>query len=77
MGKNMKYTSERFMQDIVLALAEAVVEPIKEDLQGSPVFAFETTDVSVTKQMIIYCHFLTNREVITRFFNFSMVQQSQ
>ena len=70
MGKNMKYTSERFMQEIVLALAETVIEPIKEDLQASPVFAFlidETTDVSVTKQIIIYCRFLTNGEVSTRF----------
>lgn len=37
MGKN---TSEHFMQEIVLALAETVLEPIKEDLQASPVFPF-------------------------------------
>ena len=29
MGKNMKYPSERLMQEIVLALAETVVEPIR------------------------------------------------
>ena len=59
MGKNMKYMSEILVQEIVLALAGTVVEPIK-GLQPSPVFTFlidETTDVSVTKRMIIFCHF--------------------
>ena len=48
LGQNQKYTSERFMQEIVLAMEEAV-------LQTSPVFSLlidETTDVSIIKQMI-------------------------
>ena len=29
MGQNMKYTPERFMQEIVLATADTIIEPIK------------------------------------------------
>lgn len=70
MSQNMKYTLERFMQEIVLALAETVHEPIKEELQSSPVFSLmidETTDVSILKQMIIYCHYMCKGEVKTCF----------
>ena len=30
MGQNMKYTSERFMQETVLALGETLQEPLKK-----------------------------------------------
>ena len=45
------------MQEIILAMGEAALEPIKEEIQNSPVFALlvdETTDVSIIKQMIVY-----------------------
>ena len=70
MGGNMKYTSECFMQEIVLALAETVIKPIKEDMLTSPVFSLlidETTDVSVVKQMIVYGRYLSAGEATTRF----------
>ena len=57
LGQNQKYTSDRFMQEIVLAMGEAALEPIKEEIQNSPVFALlvdETTDVSIIKQMIVW-----------------------
>ena len=50
MGQNQKYTSEHFMQEIVLAMGEAALEPIKEEIQISPVFSLcidETMDVSI------------------------------
>ena len=56
LGQNQKYTSERFMQEIVLAMGEAALEPIKEEIQNSPVFVLlvdETTDVSIIRQMIV------------------------
>ena len=65
------------MQEVVLALAETVLKRIEEDLHASPVFSLlidETADVSMTKQMIIYGHFLSNGEVTTRFLG---IQQSQ
>ena len=49
MGHNMKYTSEKFMQEIILALGETVQECITIEMQSSPVFALmvdETTDIS-------------------------------
>jgi hypothetical protein len=38
MGQNevQQYTSERFVQKIVLALAETAFEPTKEEMQDSP-----------------------------------------
>ena len=54
-GQNMKYTSECFMQETVLALAETVIEPIKEGMQASPYFSLlinETPDVSILKQVV-------------------------
>ena len=70
MDQNQKYTSERFMQEIVLAMGEAALEPIKEEIQNSPVFALlidETTDVSIKKQMIVYGSYISNGETKTRF----------
>ena len=32
-GQNQKYTSERFMQEIALAMGEAALEPIKEEIK--------------------------------------------
>lgn len=58
------------MQEIMLCLAETVMEPIKEDMRSSPVFSLlidETTDVSVLKQMIVYGRYLCNGEATTRF----------
>ena len=70
MGQNMKYTSERFMQEIVLALGETVQESLKEEIQASPAFALlvdETTDVSILKQLIINGRYLVEGEVHSRF----------
>ena len=56
-GGNAHYTSERFKQELVQALAETVSKPIQEHLRASPFFSLcidETTDVSVTKQLIVY-----------------------
>ena len=58
------------MQEIVLAIGEAVLEPIKEEIQSSPVFSLlinETTDVSIIKQMLIYGRYISNGETKARF----------
>lgn len=70
MGQNQKHTSECFMQEIVLAIGEATLEPIKEETQNSPVFSLlvdETTDVSIIKQMIVYGCYISNGETKTQF----------
>ena len=57
-GGNAHYTSERFKQELVQALAETVATPIQDHLRSSPFFSLcidETTDVSVTKQLISIC----------------------
>ena len=56
-GGNAHYSSERFMQEIVECLGKAVFNPIVSKLRQSPFFALcidETTDVSVTKELILY-----------------------
>ena len=72
LGQNWKYTSECFMQEIVSAMGEAALEPIKEEIQSSPVFSLlidETTDVSIIKQkqMTVYGHYILNGKTKTRF----------
>lgn len=70
LGQNQKYTSECFKQEIVLAMGEAVLEPIKEEIQSSPAFSLlidETTDVSIIKQMIVYGRYISNGETKTKF----------
>ena len=52
--------SERFVQEIVLAMGEAVLEPIKEEIQYSP---DETTDVSIIKH---YGRYISNGETKIR-----------
>ena len=60
-GQNAKYISEHFMQESIQALAEIISQDIMKSLQTSPFFSVcidETTDVSVTKQLIIYGRYL-------------------
>ena len=69
-GGNAKYTSERFMQESIQALAEVISEDIIKSLKSSPFFALcidETTDVSITKQLIIYCRYISEGEAKTSF----------
>ncbi len=69
-GRNAKYTSERFMQESIQALAEIISQDIIQSLQASSFFSLcidETTDVSVTKQLIIYARYLVHGEVKTSF----------
>lgn len=69
-GGNAKYTSERFMQESIQALAEILSQAIIQSLQASPFFSLcidETTDVSVTKQLIIYARYIVHGEVKTSF----------
>ena len=69
-GGNAHHTSERFKQELVEALAETVAKPIQESLRKSPFFAIcmdETTDVSVTKQLVVYCRYLVNAMVHSSF----------
>ena len=58
------------MHEIVLTMGEATLEPIKEEIQNSPVFSLlidETMDVSIIKEMIVYCRYISNGETKTRF----------
>ena len=58
------------MQEGIQALAEVVSWDIVKSLQASPFFALsvdETTDVTITKQLIVYCHYIVEGEVKTSF----------
>ena len=55
-GQNAKYTSEHFMQEGIQALAEVVST-------GLTIFALcvnETSDVTITKQLIVYCRYIVD-----------------
>ena len=67
---NAHYTSERFKQELVQALAETIAKPVQEHLRASPFFSLcidETTDVSVTKQLIVYARYLVGGIVRSSF----------
>ena len=69
-GANAQYTSERFKQELVQALVEAVAKPILESTRSSSFFALcldETTDISLTKQLIVYGQYLVEGDVHTSF----------
>ena len=69
-GRNAKYTLEHFMQESIQALAEIISQNIMKSLQTSPFFSLcidGMTDVSVTKQLIIYGRYLVQRKVKTNF----------
>ena len=63
-GENAKYTSERFVQ-VVHSLGETIRQQIKAEVKASPLFTLlidETTDIALTKQLIIYCQFICHGE---------------
>ena len=69
-GGNAHYTSECCMQELLQCLGETVAEPISSHVRQSPFFALcidETTDVSVTKELIVYCRYIVDGEVRTSF----------
>ena len=64
-GRNAKYTSERFMQEIVLSLGETIRQEIMDEVKSSPVFSLlidGTTDVAVTKQPIIFARYIYQKK---------------
>jgi hypothetical protein len=79
-GGNAKYTSERFMQEIVKALGETILESTLQNIQLSPAFSLlidETTDVSIKKQLIVYCKYLCNGEAKTSFLGILELQDGK
>ena len=67
---NAQYTSERFKQELVHALADTIAKPILDSLKASPFFSLcidETTDVSIIKQLIVYARYLVGGTVSTSF----------
>ena len=58
------------MQEVVQALGEAVSEPIISAIRQSSFFAVcidETTDVSITKELIVYIRYVHGGEINTAF----------
>jgi hypothetical protein len=56
-GNNDKATSQRFLQEAMLAIGQQVQDPILQSIRDSPFYAVmidETTDIQVVKEMIIY-----------------------
>ena len=73
-GQNAKYTCKRFMQESVQALAEVMSHDIIESLQVSTFISLcidETTDVAITKQLLVYGRYLVEGEVKTSFLQIS------
>ena len=58
------------MQEVILALGETLSQDIVSDMQASPFFSLcvdESTDVAVTKQLIVYGRYLVGGTVKTSF----------
>ena len=65
-GENAKYTSKRFIQQMVECSASVVREDLA-DVRASPRFSLlidETTDVAVLKQLIVYVRYWKNSQVM-------------
>lgn len=64
-----KYTSQRIIKDHVLCITKVIRNEIINDIKESPVYSImidETTDVSVTKQMIVYCKYICTTKVTVK-----------
>ena len=56
-GKNAQYTSDKFLQEAVQAIASVIQSSISAGLQQSPFFSLmvdESTDIAVNKDLIMY-----------------------
>lgn len=56
-GNNDKATSQRFVQEAMLAMGRTVQEPIFQAIRSSPYYSIlvdETTDVQIVKELIVY-----------------------
>ena len=62
---NAQYTSEQIKQELVQALASTIAKPILETCT-SPSFLCALTK-PITKQLIVYGHYLVKRDVHTSF----------
>ena len=71
LGGNAHYRSEHCMQEVVQCLGETVADPIVSHLQKSPLFFClsidETTDVSVTKELVVYGGYVAEGGIKTSF----------
>ena len=64
---NAKYTSERFMQEVVEALGKVVHDDILKEVKASPFFAIladETTDIAFLEQLILYVRCVSDKGII-------------
>ena len=75
-GGNAHYTSECCMQ-LLQCLGETVAEPISSHVRQSALCIDETTDVSVTKELIVCCHYIVDGEVRTSFLKIRCVMALQ
>ena len=60
-GRCVHYMSQNCIQNIVGCLGQTVLQPLLHDIQQSQLYAIlidETTDVSVKKQLIMYCRYV-------------------
>ena len=70
-GRNAKYTSEHTIQEMVEVLSATVREEILAEVHASPfvgILCDESTDISVTKQLVVYIKYITqNGDTCVRF----------
>lgn len=67
---NAKYTSERIIQEMLDVLSNTVQEEILEEVHASSMISIlcdESTDIAVTKQLVVYIRYIKNGKACTRF----------
>ena len=61
-GNNAKYTSERTIQEMIQVLSDTALEEVLAEVHASPFVVLlcdESTDVLVTKQLVVYVKYIT------------------
>lgn len=56
------------MQELITCMANTIREPILDDIRKSPAYSVlidETTDVSVSNQMIVYIRYIDGKNEVT------------
>ena len=73
-GENAKYTSQQSMFEFVTILSQCIERNIQTELDRSEYISLlcdETTDISITKQLIVYVRYALDGELRVRYFKIS------
>ena len=80
MGGNAKYNSHRTIEEWLMILSNVIEEDLLKQVQLSPAIGLmcdESTDISVTKELILYARIIAGGEVSTHFLKLIHIQDGK